>query len=215
MGVGIIHGDARDVLPTLDLSGAVVITDPPWRSGGRVDIVGAGAGAESLWSDVAALLGTARAVVVYQSSLDPPLAAPPLPFYQTCWMRSVPPGYRGTRILSHLALVYGEPPRPRGARVHSSESVSSSTESMRARRSSAHPCPMSLDHARWLVRWFGDGCRIIDPFAGGGTVLRAAAEVGLDTLGIECDERWLPVAEAALTAGRRQMALGTAAEGWR
>lgn len=90
----IIHGDARAVLPTLDLTGSVVITDPPWASGDAIDIVGAGAPAESLWADVAALLGGARAVVIVQSSLDRPLGPPPLPFLQTCWLRSVPPAYR-------------------------------------------------------------------------------------------------------------------------
>lgn len=209
----IVHGDARDVLPTLDLSGAVVITDPPWLSGTNIDTVGAGAPAEGLWREVAALLATARAVVVYQSSLDPPLAAPPLPFYQTSWMRSIPPSYRGTRILSHLALVYGAPPRPRGARVHSSESQSTTYESRVARRSSGHPCPMSLDHARWLVRWFGYGCRIVDPFAGDGTVLAAAAELGQEAIGIEVDERWIGGATERVRRASAQELLD--AEGWR
>lgn len=211
----ILHGDARAVLPTLDLDGAVVITDPPWPSGVNVDIIGAGAPALDLWRDVAALLGRARAVVVYQSSHDPPFAAPPLPLVQMNWHRDVPPSYRGTRILSHVSFVYGDPPRPPGARVWSSESTSHSAEGRAARRSSNHPCPMALDHARWLVRWFGHGCRIIDPFAGHGTVLRAAVEIGQEAIGIECDERWLADARASLAAASSQQIIGSSAEGWR
>jgi hypothetical protein len=213
----IVHGDARAILPTLDLGeGDVVITDPPWLSGAGVDIEGAGEPAADLWRDVAALLGRCRAVIVYQSALDPPFAAPPLPFWQTCWLRLVPPGYKGERIRGHVAYVYGRPLRPRGARVFSSEGASHSTESRLARRASAHPCPMSLDHARWIVKWFGNGAtRIVDPFAGGGTVLRVAAEYGIEALGVEIDERWIACAEEAEATGMRQRLLGSAAEGWR
>lgn len=43
----ILCGDSRAILPTLDLSGAVVITDPPWPSGVGIDIAGAGAPADA------------------------------------------------------------------------------------------------------------------------------------------------------------------------
>lgn len=205
MTATVIHGDARAVLPTLDLAGAVVITDPPWPSGDGIDIVGAGAAADGLWREVAPLLGAARAVVVFQSSLDPPFAPPPQPFMQTCWMRSVPPSYRGRRILAHVAYVYGSPLIPPGARVFAGESVSVATaESIAERRSATHPCPMSMAHARWLVRWFGHGSRVVDPFAGGGAILRAAAERGLDSIGIDCDERWLPSIARSVARGEAQ-----------
>lgn len=203
-GVVIVHGDARDVLPTLDLSESVVITDPPWLRGSDVDIIGAGPEAANVCASVMALVGDARAVVVYQSSLDPPLPGPALPFYQTCWMRCIPPGYRGTRIHNTVAYVYGDPPRPRGKRVHAAEACSASRESQQARRDSGHPCPMSLDHARWLVRWFAHGCRVVDPFAGDGTVIAAAAELGMEALGIERDARWIRGARERLAASQRQ-----------
>lgn len=197
----VIHGDCRDVLPTLVLSEYVVITDPPWLSGGKVDIEGAGSGAAVLWGEVAPLLSSARAVVVFQSPLDPPFSAVPgLPFLQTCWLRIIPPSYNGTRLRSaSIAFVYGSPPRPEGKKCWSCEAVSASEQSRAARRASPHPCPMSLDHARWLVRWFASGAPVLDPFAGAGTILRAAAEIGCPgILGIESDERWVPVARAAL-----------------
>lgn len=207
----IIHGDARSVLPTLDLKGKVVITDPPWPAGVGIGIVGAGSPAADLWRDVAALLGSARAVVVVQSSLDQPFSPPPLPFMQTCWLRSVPPSYRGVKILSHVAYVYGAPPRPAGCRVFSSESTGHTAESRAARGSSKHPCPLNLDHARWLLRWFGDGCHIVDPFCGSGVLLRCAAERGLPYTGIEVDERWLPLAheQAAIGAAQQRLPLET------
>lgn len=196
----VIHGDARVVLPQLELSGSVVITDPPWLGGERTGILGAGPGAHRLWSEVATLLAGARSVVVFQSALEPPFPpVPGMPFVQTCWMRSVPPGYRGRRMMGHLAFVYGDPPLPPGMRCHSAESQSVTTPGAKLDRlETGHPCPMSLQHARWLVRWFGYGCRVVDPFAGAGTVLRAAAELGQPCLGIEADERWVPVAERAI-----------------
>lgn len=203
----ILHGDAREILPTLDLSGAVVITDPPWASGAATGIVGAGPEAFTLWDEVAALLGSARAVVVFQSALERPFSAPPLPFVQTCWLRSIPPGYRGRRIMGHVAFVYGDPPLPPGKRCWSAESNSSSVESRLENRRREHPCPMSLDHARYLVRWFSYGCRVVDPFAGAGTVLRAAEELGQEATGIEIDPRWAGALERSERIGTAQSRL--------
>ena len=198
----IIQGDCRQILPTLDLSDSVIITDPPW-DGYSVDIIGS-VTARSLWQSVAALLGNARCVVVIQSSLDAPFSAPPLPFWGLVWLRSIPPGYRGEHILSHYAQIWGRPLRPTGKRVFPSEFNSMSTESLAWRRGSGHPCPFSLDHTRSLVRWYGRGRQIIDPFCGSGTTLQAAAEARIPAIGIDCDPRWTQEALDREAAGESQ-----------
>lgn len=201
----IIQGDCREILPTLDLSESIVITDPPWPSGVHVDIEGAGAGAVALWESVVPLLSSARAVIVYQSQLDLPLAPiPGLKFQQMCWLKYIPPTYNGKRMRSaSVAFVYGEPAMAVGRKCWSSETTAVSSPETRRQRKCGHPCPMSILHARWLVKEFAAGCRVVDPFVGSGTALVAAAEVGLDVLGIESDPRFVPIAERAIATAQR------------
>jgi len=52
---------------------------------------------------------------------------------------------------------------------------------------------------RWWLRYAcPTGGRVLDPFAGTGTTLRVASELGLDAVGIEKHEQWHRVAEASL-----------------
>ncbi len=54
-----------------------------------------------------------------------------------------------------------------------------------------HPCPKPLPLMRALVEQFTDpGETILDPFAGSGTTLRAAKDLGRKAIGIELDEEW-------------------------
>jgi len=65
-----------------------------------------------------------------------------------------------------------------------------------------HPSPKPLD----ITRWFLDrmpgyrlGRGVLDPFAGSGTTLRAAADFGMPSVGIEIDERYCEVAAQRLS----------------
>lgn len=193
MSVTVIHGDAVAVLPTLALEDAVIITDPPWPSGRSDDVRGVGLGAVACWERVLPMISRARAVVIFQSRLDAPL---------------IPVPYRGRRLMGHVAYVYGAPPLPPGRRCWAAQCNSVTTRAGAAeRRTSGHPMAMSMTHARWLVSWFAHGCHVVDPFAGGGSILRAAAEAGQPATGIEIDERWLAGARVAIRDGERQMRL--------
>ena len=57
-----------------------------------------------------------------------------------------------------------------------------------------HPCPKPLRLMRALLDRLRTPGSIIDPFAGTGTTLRAAKDVGRQAVGIELDERWCEVA---------------------
>ena len=69
-------------------------------------------------------------------------------------------------------------------------------------RGSAHPAPMPIEVARRAIRlstWPGE--TVLDPFAGSGTTLLAARQLGRRTIGIERSERYCELAIARLAQG--------------
>ncbi|KKK62925.1 hypothetical protein LCGC14_2999480, partial [marine sediment metagenome] len=60
-----------------------------------------------------------------------------------------------------------------------------------------HPSPRRLQHVNWLVRFFGEES-ILDPFAGAGTTLRAAKDLGRKAIGIEIEEKYCEIAAKRL-----------------
>jgi site-specific DNA-methyltransferase (adenine-specific) len=65
-----------------------------------------------------------------------------------------------------------------------------------------HPCPKPIKLMRWIVENFTplDGT-ILDPFAGSGSTLRAAKDLGRTAIGIEIDERYCELAVQRLAQG--------------
>lgn len=212
--IRIVHGDARAELPRLDLDPerTVVITDPPWP-GPDVDIVGGGDEALPLFREVAALVPriATRFVVQLGQLTDPRglLESVPadLPFATVAWLRYMPPGYRGCFMQSaDVAYVFGTVRIPPGRKVLSSECRTSGTRL--ERWDGDHPCPRNIAHLRWLLYWYAAKAdTIVDPFCGSGTTLAAAAELGLDAIGIDCDERWCAEAQGRVEAARSQQLL--------
>jgi DNA modification methylase len=63
-----------------------------------------------------------------------------------------------------------------------------------------HPCPKPLAWMRWLVDLASHpGETIVDPFAGSGTTLRAAADLGRNAIGVELEERYCELAARRLS----------------
>ena len=60
-----------------------------------------------------------------------------------------------------------------------------------------HPSPKPLDITRWFLQrlpGYRLGRGVVDPFAGSGTTLRAAVDLGLPAIGVEVDERYCELA---------------------
>ena len=207
--VTIYHGDCREVLP--DVSADRCVVDPVWpnadpRLAGACD-------PEGLLRDAMALLNVRTLVVQLGRASDPRILGvvpASLPFLCVSWLRYVPSSYRGRVLMeADIAYAFGDAPASAvGRRVIPAMVISTKGEMLRHHGRSrsraeyqatqdriAHPAPRHLKHVRWLVNWFSDmGETVIDPFAGTGTTLRAAKDLGRKAIGIEIEERYCDLA---------------------
>lgn len=209
-------GDAREILPLLSRVD-VVLTDPIWP-GASVDLPGAADPLGLFW-EVAPLLvrlaGARRVIVQLGDTTDPRMLAAlgeDLSFLRSCWLR-FPQARRRGPVMSRadIAYIFGEAWLHGDAKAAcrnlaaepldfpSEVTIGGHVEPV------AHPCPRSLRHVEWLVRnYTKPGMTILDPFAGSGTTLLAAARTGRKAVGIEISETFCEEAARRLRAHRAQ-----------
>ena len=186
-GVTIYHGDCREILHTLTYD--TVITDPVWPNSSPM-LTGADRPYQLL-SESAALWECKRAAVHLGCNSDPRIlqAIPTsLPFFRVMWLRYARPHYLGRLLYGNdVAYLFGEPPAAREGNVLiPGEFIDPDNQG----KQTSHPTPRKVGHVQWLMsKWTNIGDIVLDPFAGGGTTLRAAKNLGLAAIGIEIEER--------------------------
>lgn len=211
-GVTLYHGDARAVLRQLELARPLVcITDPVWPNGGRAF---PGIDAWALFAEVLQELAPRvdRLIVVLGCDSDPRfLTGVPaaLPFVRVAKLRYAAPSYKHPLLIDfECAYVFGarwengngthrllpgecRPGRPAGR--------SAPRQSGPMTDRTTHPCPRNPAHMRWLVENFTrPGDLVLDPFAGRGTTLEAARDLGRRAVGVEIEARWCDEADRRL-----------------
>jgi hypothetical protein len=69
----------------------------------------------------------------------------------------------------------------------------------RSRAEAEHTCPKPINVMRQVIQRFTPAaCTVVDPFAGSGSTLRAAKDLGRRAIGIEIEERYCEVAAKRL-----------------
>lgn len=201
-GITLYCGDARDVLPLLKRSAALV-TDPPYGVSGSSGTINAGrakAAYGGAWSDDLAAVRTvfvpavrAALALTERGAITP--GGPhcfeyPKPDDIAAIIQPASVGMsKWGRATWQPVLLYGRDPRL-GLTIQALTITSNGRF-----YPSAHPCPKPDDVARWMVdRVTEDGDEILDPFAGSGTFLRAAKDLGRNAIGIEIEPRYCEIA---------------------
>ena len=191
----VILGDWRDVLPgTYDPATAIVITDPPYGSG-SIDL---GYADDIPWSrsvrDVLDLLPAVRHVI---RGPAPAWVARDYPaprrlcveVARTRRRAAFRPGsvvhtWQGWGVWGRLRVV-------RSGRIDSHIGIPYDDDGLGAPSTRLHRGLTPLDVSRWIVEaWTDPGLTVVDPYAGLGTIGRAARTLGHPYIGAEIDEVW-------------------------
>ena len=196
-------GDCREVVPTLSGIDAV-ITDPPygmaWAFSGQGSGKGAQGGTESRTKGMT--------VVGDDEDFDPtPWLAYPIvvlwgmhhyPQKLTrgsvlVWIKKYPDAFGTFLSDADLAWMKG------GHGVYLSQTVNPA----RFQAEKAHPTQKPVEIMEWCITKakVPHGGLVLDPFAGSGTTLVAAKNLGRRAIGIEIEERYCEVAAQRLSQG--------------
>jgi site-specific DNA-methyltransferase (adenine-specific) len=193
-------GDCREILPKLEVTLSAIITDPPWPGTEQrsnpdrpiYDIF-------PLFAEISSnfIKFSDRLVIILGCDTDPRflMTVPDYyPFLLACWLRRIPPTYKGNILYgADIAYAFGQP----RAHEHTKQIIKSETYSVSSGKRdkiNTHPCFRPLKTMKWLVTNFtqeGETC--LDPFAGSGNILRAARDTGRKAIGIELEEKYCEI----------------------
>ena len=232
--VTLYHGDALEVLAELDTDSIdVVVTDPPYvigavsagnlasKSGGWADMMNSAHWFTSWYREVERLLIEDGAFwsflnwrtlpVVMRAATDARLPITSLLVWDKEWIG--PGGSQGLRPSYELVALM--------ARPEFSIPDRSTPDIWRCKtgghKPSGHPAEKPVRLVERIISAGGSGPDdgpVLDPFAGSGTTLLAARQLGIPSIGIEADERWCELIVSRLGGPLRgDLATGTLFEG--
>lgn len=179
MGITIYHGDCREVIPAINPAVDLILTDPPYGLGNKLN--GGTWGGGQVWDrsapDLSRILPVARGAIVWGGNY---FRLPP----SRCWLVWRKPD--AVRTMADVDLAWTSFDKP-------SRFFSYSIAATNKERGS-HPTPKPLALMTWCISQVEGAQTILDPFMGSGTTLRAAKDLGRKAIGIEIEERYCEVA---------------------
>lgn len=188
--VTLYQGDCREILP--HVTADIAVTDPPYNASKDYGVHDDAMSRDEYqawcfeWFD---LLPERR--IVFPGVGNQWVWAPKEPKAVACWYKPGNPGGGGP-----FQFCEWEPILLWGVNFKLSDvfhfSISTQNDT------GEHPCPKPLRLMRSVLDRLRTPGSIIDPFAGTGSTLRAAKDLGRTAIGIEIEERWCEVAASRL-----------------
>jgi DNA modification methylase len=213
-GIAIYHGDAREVLPTIERG--LMVTDPPYNVGYHYDEHEDSLQAEDYRRLLGDVLRMPLVVIHYPEALVPLAqifrrsadeivawvyhAHTPRKWRTVAWFGTAPDlslmkqPYRNPtdkRIAWHIANGSDGASLPDWWLIEQVKNVSA--------EKTAHPCQIPIELMTRILRVTPTEATIIDPFCGAGSTLVAAKALGLKAVGIELSERYCQIAVERLS----------------
>jgi hypothetical protein len=207
MGVRLLTGDARDLLPTL--APDVIVTDPVWPNC-PADLLQGADDPDGLWRETMAVLpdSAKRMVVILRGDSDPRFlrhVPERLAFFRAIHLDYAMPGYIGRKLGgAELAYWFGPPVvyQPGRKVIPGRAPIAQPGD----RPPNGHPCSRSQIHMDWLVWWASDeGETICDPFMGSGSTAVACVRHARDFIGIEIEPEYVRLTERRLRTTTPQL----------
>ena len=200
-GITIIHGDCREILPTL-LKVDLVLTDPPYGLEYKyISYQDTIDNLKVLIEKVFKPLIIKYRVVTFTGL--PTCFEYPKPDWMMAWY------WRGTNVYGKMGinqwqpiLCYGKDIKGFGSinGVLKSDTIYYEGGNCDERKDfKIHSCPKNTGIMKRLLNRFSNaGDSILDPFMGSGTTLVAAKELGRKAIGIEIEEKYCEIASKRL-----------------
>jgi len=198
-GITLIHGDCRDLLPLLEKGSVdLVLTDPPYG-------IGEDGGLKARYRNGD---GRTKGIVKHEKfgwdkerpslkTMQAIMAAAPVWFiFGGNYFADMLPASSGWLYwdkkiggdFSDGELIYTN--RAAGIRAFSVHPF----HNLKGGKSRQHPTQKPLSLMRWCIELSKTQGTILDPFAGSGTTLRAAKDLGRKAIGIEIEEKYCRIA---------------------
>ncbi len=206
--IKIYHGDYREVLPTINTTFDLLLTDSPYATTNLawdkpVDW-------EIFWREANRLCKQTAPMVLFSSGLFTItlINSNRKDFrYELIWEKPMPVGFLDANrrplrahenILIFARKFKGSAYNPQmvAGRLHMRFNNARGSKSL-------HPTQKPLPLVSWLTRTYSNrDDLVLDPFIGSGTTLVAAQEQGRRAVGIELEERYCEIAANRLREGR-------------
>lgn len=214
-GITIYHGDAREMLPSVQ-SARLVVTDPPYvfgiastthegKAGGWGDMMNSAIWYESWMTECQRLTANqSGAMWVFNSWRSLPVLARAAMSVRwpieslLIWDKECigPGGPRGLRPSYEVAALFVQ----EGFALKNRGLPDIWRSKWAGQKPTGHSAEKPVDLLRRMIRESGGGS-VLDPFMGSGSTLVAAKAEGCEAVGIECEERWCEVAATRLSQG--------------
>jgi len=198
-------GDCREILPSLEIEQPIsaIITDPPWPGSEKKSNPDRSYDIYHVFNEAAQSFQrlSDRLIIILGCDTDPRflITVPKgYPFLLVCWLRRIPPTYKGKILYgADVAYIFGSPRAreyagPTGTGILQSETYSVSLG--KRDKIQTHPTFRPLRTMKWLVSHYTqEEETILDPFSGSGTTLLAAKDTGRKAIGIELEEKYCEI----------------------